>query len=56
MRLARTLLAAETMVVAPLDYAHSLGVPAAGFVAGLAHPFPGLDHLAASFAIGLYAA
>lgn len=36
--------------------AHPLAMHAAGFAAGLAHPFLGLDHLAAMLAVGLWAA
>lgn len=35
--------------------AHSFGAQGAGFVQGLAHPFLGLDHLLAMFAVGLWA-
>lgn len=36
-------------------WAHT-GHATAGFAAGLAHPFTGLDHLLAAFAVGLWAA
>ena len=36
--------------------AHTLGAHGAGFAAGLAHPFTGLDHLLAMMAVGLWAA
>lgn len=41
----------------PAAYAHSFGADSgAGFVVGFAHPFLGLDHLAAMVAVGLWAA
>jgi len=36
--------------------AHTLGAHGAGFAAGLAHPFIGLDHLLAMVAVGIWAA
>jgi urease accessory protein len=43
---------------APAAWAHGQGVHAheAGFVAGMLHPFSGLDHLLAMVAVGLWAA
>lgn len=41
--------------VAPAAQAHLLGVHGAGFTAGLAHPFLGIDHLLAMIAVGLWA-
>lgn len=43
------------VIVAGAAEAHSLGVAAAGFSAGLAHPLVGLDHLLAMIAVGLWA-
>lgn len=44
--------------VAPLALAHGEGAHShdAGLIAGLAHPFSGLDHLLAMVAVGLWAA
>lgn len=36
--------------------AHTIGAHGAGFAAGMAHPFIGLDHLLAMVAVGLWAA
>jgi urease accessory protein len=43
------------IVMAGAAEAHTLGVAAAGFSAGLAHPFAGIDHLLAMIGIGLWA-
>lgn len=43
------------VVMAGAAEAHTLGVAAAGFSAGLAHPLAGVDHLLAMIAIGLWA-
>lgn len=43
------------VVMAGAAEAHTLGVAAAGFSAGLAHPLAGIDHLLAMIAIGLWA-
>ena len=42
------------IVMAGAAEAHTLGVAAAGFSAGLAHPLAGIDHLLAMIAIGLW--
>jgi len=44
--------------IAPLALAHGEGAHShgAGLIAGLAHPFSGLDHLLAMVAVGLWAA
>lgn len=42
--------------VAPAAYAHTFGASGAAFGAGVAHPFLGIDHLLAMFAVGLWAA
>lgn len=42
-------------VVTGAAEAHTFGVSAAGFSAGLAHPLVGLDHLLAMIAVGLWA-
>jgi urease accessory protein len=42
--------------VAQNAQAHTFGAYGAGFAAGVAHPFIGLDHLAAMLAVGLWAA
>ena len=39
-----------------LASAHTFGAEGAGFTAGFAHPFGGLDHLLAMLAIGVWAA
>ncbi|MCR4347108.1 MAG: HupE/UreJ family protein [Sulfuricaulis sp.] len=36
--------------------AHTIGAHGAGFAAGMAHPFIGLDHLLAMVAVGIWAA
>jgi urease accessory protein len=43
-------------ISAPAVLAHPFGAHGAGFGAGFAHPFLGLDHLAAMIAVGLWAA
>lgn len=48
---------ASTMLAAAAPaHAHTFGASGAGFAAGLAHPFLGLDHLLAMLAVGLWAA
>ena len=42
--------------VVPAAQAHPFHPEAAGFLAGLAHPFGGLDHLLAMLAVGLWSA
>lgn len=50
-------LALAAALLAPLPaFAHEGHAPAMGFLAGLAHPFGGLDHLVAMVAVGLWAA
>lgn len=50
------LLAALTMLfLAGVAQAHTAGAHGAGFAAGLAHPFIGLDHLLAMMAVGIWA-
>jgi len=39
----------------PVAEAHTIGAQGAGLVAGLAHPFIGLDHLLAMIAVGIWA-
>jgi urease accessory protein len=39
----------------PVADAHTFGAHGAGFAAGLAHPFLGLDHLLAMVAVGIWA-
>lgn len=51
----RFTLAVALFLAAGSAFAHG-GHEAAGFAAGLAHPFTGLDHVLAMFAVGLYAA
>ncbi|HEY5807621.1 MAG TPA: HupE/UreJ family protein [Povalibacter sp.] len=54
---ARRCLAAVSMIIAPaLALAHPEGHSASDALAGLLHPFTGLDHLLAMFAVGLWAA
>lgn len=43
------------VIVAGAAEAHTFGLAAAGFSAGLAHPLVGLDHLLAMVAVGLWA-
>lgn len=43
------------IVMAGAAEAHTLGIAAAGFSAGLAHPLAGIDHLLAMVAIGVWA-
>ncbi len=59
MRIERTVgttLALVLASAAPAAYAHPFGAHGAGFAAGLAHPFLGLDHLLAMLAVGIWAA
>jgi urease accessory protein len=59
MRLARGLAVVSVPVswlVAQSAQAHFVNAQGAGFAAGAAHPFLGLDHLAAMFAVGLWSA
>ncbi|MDD5034258.1 MAG: HupE/UreJ family protein [Methylococcaceae bacterium] len=44
------------LLLAPAAFAHTVGAHGAGFVAGLAHPLLGIDHLLAMLAVGLWAA
>jgi urease accessory protein len=46
---------AAAIIMAGAAEAHTLGVGAAGFSAGLAHPFAGIDHVLAMIAVGLWA-
>lgn len=56
-RLIRITGGAALALAAPMAFAHTFGGTAgAGFGAGMAHPFIGLDHLAAMVAVGLWAA
>ena len=50
-----TVLAIAAALVPVTGYAHSGDVAAAGFQAGLLHPWTGLDHMAAMLAVGLWA-
>jgi len=43
------------VAIMPIADAHTLGAYDAGLVAGLAHPFMGLDHLLAMIAVGIWA-
>lgn len=54
----RNLVTLAALVVTPgVALAHSLfDMAGGGFVAGLSHPFSGLDHLLAMLAVGLWAA
>ncbi len=45
-----------TLFLAGAAQAHTFGAHGAGFGAGLAHPFLGLDHLLAMLAVGVWAA
>ena len=49
-----TVLAA--LFLAGTAQAHTIGAHGAGFAAGMAHPFIGLDHLLAMVAVGIWAA
>ena len=49
-------LLAGATVLATTAQAHVLESPAAAIAAGFAHPFTGLDHLAAMIGVGLWAA
>lgn len=49
-------LAASLTLVSGSAFAHSGDHTLAGFTAGFAHPFSGLDHLLAMLAVGLWAA
>jgi urease accessory protein len=44
------------VAAAPVALAHPFGAAGAGFGAGVAHPFLGLDHLAAMLAVGVWTA
>lgn len=44
------------LVSAPMAFGHTFGAHGAGFGAGMAHPFTGLDHMLAMVAVGLWAA
>jgi urease accessory protein len=50
------LLLALGLIPAPSAFAHTFGAHGMGLVAGLSHPFLGLDHLLAMTAVGLWAA
>lgn len=52
----QAVLAVAVAVLTPVANAHTFGAYGAGFAAGAAHPFTGLDHLAAMVAVGLWAA
>lgn len=59
MRMARGLAAVSVpamWLAAQSAQAHFVNTHGAGFAAGAAHPFLGLDHLAAMFAVGLWSA
>ncbi len=59
MQLERVIRATTGLVlasVAPAALAHTFGAHGAGFAAGMAHPFTGLDHMLAMIAVGLWAA
>jgi len=43
------------ILIASAAEAHSFGAQGAGLVAGLTHPFVGLDHLLAMIAVGIWA-
>jgi len=49
-------IAALGLALAAPVFAHTAGEPAAGFLAGLAHPVTGLDHIVAMVAVGLWGA
>ena len=48
--------ALTALFLAGTAQAHTFGAHGAGFTAGLAHPFIGLDHLLAMLAVGVWAA
>ncbi len=48
--------ALAALLVANAAQAHIISAQGAGFAAGFAHPFSGLDHLVAMVAVGLWAA
>lgn len=52
----RRLLPLLVLAAAPLAQAHPGHGPAAGFAAGIVHPFGGWDHILAMVAVGLWAA
>lgn len=52
----KTGVALAALALAAGAQAHTLGAHGAGFAAGVAHPFLGLDHLLAMVAVGLWAA
>ena len=54
----RSVFALAMLLAAPVVVAHGEGAHAysAGLIAGLAHPFSGLDHFLAMVAVGLWAA
>lgn len=56
--LRRSVLALAMLLASPAILAHGEGAHAhsAGLIAGLTHPFSGLDHLLAMVAVGLWAA
>ena len=43
------------VTILPVAEAHTFGSQGAGLMAGLTHPFVGLDHLLAMFAVGIWA-
>ena len=43
------------VAILPVAEAHTFGSQGAGLMAGLTHPFVGLDHLLAMFAVGIWA-
>ena len=43
------------VVILPVAEAHTFGSQGAGLIAGLTHPFVGLDHLQAMIAVGIWA-
>jgi urease accessory protein len=43
------------VVILPVAEAHTFGSQGAGLIAGLTHPFVGLDHLLAMIAVGIWA-
>lgn len=49
------LLASVLILLSAPASAHLLGMHGAGFEAGIAHPFTGLDHLLAMLAVGMWA-
>lgn len=48
--------ALAALVLASGAQAHTFGAHGAGFAAGMAHPFLGVDHLLAMIAVGIWAA